>query len=157
MIGRGRNTMPDGRPDPAHWVIEIRIEKREEDGRKNPGSAIPGNLRVRNGDDITWFVSERVPPALRSSPPEEDPFPVTARRLRNVTLILTLKKSPNPNPFGEKGAPLVSPKDGQITRRVAIQPPPPGKELLYHYGVEVREDEKVILQDVHCPEIIIQR
>ena len=36
--------------------------------------------------------------------------------------------------------------------------PADGKEeQYYHYGFEVKENDKVILKDVHCPEIIIQR
>ncbi len=146
--------MPDGRRDPENWVIEIRIEKRGTVGEKNPGSVIPGNLRAREHDEIVWFVSERTSP-LFSVPPKEEKFSVAARRLRNVTLILTFKEGRNP--FGEKHAPFVSQKDGQIAEKVTIGPPDGQDEQIHHYGVEVRENGKTILKDVHCPEIIIQR
>jgi len=153
MIGREEHSMPDGRPDPK--VVEIRIEKRNPaDETKNPGSAIPGNLRAKKGDEIIWFVSQRTSP-LFSVPPKEERFSVAAKRLRNVTLILTFKEGRNP--FGEKDAPFVSAKDGQIAEKVKIGPPDGQDEQIHHYGVEVKENGKTILKDVHCPEIIIQR
>ena len=147
--------MPDGRPDPKRRVIEIRIEKREADQSKNPGSVIPGNQRAKKDDEIIWFVSERD----RETPPPSSPptgqFRVLANRLRNVTLILTFKKARTP--FGEKAVPFVSEKDGQIVETVRVGPPGGQAEEVHHYGVEVKENGKTIFKDVDCPEIIIQR
>lgn len=144
--------MTDGRPGATRMVIEIRIEKRETDQSKNPGSVIPFNPRAKFGDEILWFVSERVSPELPSTPPKEDPSPVKARRLKNVVLRVIFKG----NPFDARRPDFVSEREGLLTAKVQVEPPA-GQELVYHYGVEVTENGKVIFRDVHCPEIIIQR
>ena len=151
--------MPDGRADPQHKYVEIRIEKREpeDDQSKNAGSVIPGNLRARRLDEITWFVSQRVsPPPPSALPPADKDYTVSARRLPHVTLTLIFKE--NRHPFvDQKNFQLVSEQGGLITAKVMIGPADGKEEQYYHYGFEVKENDKVILKDVHCPEIIIQR
>ncbi len=141
--------MPDGRPDAK--VVEIRIERRESRGEKNPGSIIPGNLRAKKGDEIIWFVSERLEPPLPSSPPKEGVPPVKAKRLLDVNIILTFRPA---TPFDKN----VQIQDrGQIARTVQVAPPDGLEEQVYHYGVVVRDrGNNVIFYEAHCPEIIIQ-
>ncbi|HKC59546.1 MAG TPA: hypothetical protein VKB92_05620 [Myxococcales bacterium] len=140
--------MPDGRRPPTKWVVEIRIES-DGQGAKNPGSIIPGNLRVRTNDEITWFVSQRVDPKFPTPVPPEK-FTVEAVRRDDVRIFLTFKQN---SPFKEK---FKFEGEKQITDTVKTVVPQ-GKELICHYGVVVMDkDKKVILQDTHCPEIIIQ-
>jgi hypothetical protein len=140
--------MPDGRPDPRKWVVEIRIES-DGQGPKNPGSIIPGNLRVTTNDQITWFVSQRVEPKFPAPVPSEK-FTVEAIRRDDVRIFLTFKQS---SPFKER---FKVQGEKQFTATVNTEVPA-GKEVICHYGVVVEDKtRKVILQDTHCPEIIIQ-
>jgi hypothetical protein len=69
-----------------------------------------------------------------------------------VTIILTFKDGKTP--FDKD---LALEGKGQISREVQTALSPGLKEPICHYGVVVRDkDKKVILQDTHCPEIIIE-
>jgi hypothetical protein len=140
--------MPDGRPAPRKWVVEIRIEK-DGQGAKNPGSFIPGNLRVMTGDEITWFVSQRLKPEFPTPVPPET-FSVEARRRDDVHISLAFRQK---SPFAER---FKVASERQITDTVKTVAPK-GQEVLCHYAVVVTDKEKkVILEDTKCPEIIIQ-
>ena len=147
--------MPDGKRTTK--VVEIRIEERGKDGEKNPGSVIPGNLRVSQGERIIWFASQRIPPELPSAPPSGS-YDEKATRLTNATIILSFKTTDG-TPFKDEKGVRVDRLQGRDTIAVTVPAGATkgGKETIYHYGVEVLEGEKVIFRDLHCPEIIIDR